>query len=64
MQGRVVIALPWMLLLGLHLVEPVAVRTLFHSVAGWVTLGIVLTLQVAGYVSIRRLVQPVGGSVA
>lgn len=57
LQGRVVTALPFMIMLALFFVEPEATRPLFSSLLGWIFLTVILILQVVGGLMIRKIVR-------
>jgi len=57
LQGRVVTALPFMIMLALFFVEPEATRPLFSSILGWGFLAVILILQIAGGLMIRKIVR-------
>lgn len=57
MQGVIVSLLPMLLILALWLLEPRATASLFATPAGWATLTVVIALQAAGWILIRRIVR-------
>lgn len=57
LQGRVVTALPFLILLALLFLEPEATRPIFSSVLGWCFLTVILVLQIIGGLAIRRIVR-------
>ena len=57
LQGYVVTALPFMIMLALFFVEPEATQPLFSSLLGWLFLGVIVVLQVIGGITIRRIVR-------
>jgi tight adherence protein B len=57
LQGVVVGALPLVLLLVLYAMEGRTMQVLHTTVLGWVTLGVMLTLEVTGFLLIRRIVR-------
>jgi len=56
MQGYVVTALPFLILMALMVIEPEATRPMFTSLLGWVFLAIILTLQFMGGFMIKKIV--------
>ena len=56
LQGRVVTALPLLILLALLALEPEATRPIYTSVLGWLFLGAVFALQLVGGLIIRKIV--------
>lgn len=56
MQGYVVTALPFLILMALMVIEPEATRPMFTSLLGWVFLVIILTLQCMGGFMIKKIV--------
>ena len=56
-QGVIVSLLPILLALVLLAIEPDATRPLFTTPAGLATLGIVVALQMLGWILIRRIVR-------
>jgi tight adherence protein B len=56
-QGVIVSLLPMLLALALLAIEPDATRPLFTTPAGWATLGVVVALQIVGWMLIRRIVR-------
>ena len=57
LQGYVVTALPFMIMLALFFVEPEATKPLFSSLLGWLFLGVIVVLQVIGGITIRKIVR-------
>ena len=57
LQGRVVTALPFVILLALLAIEPEATRPIFTSLLGWCFLGVIVVLQVIGSLMIGRIVR-------
>ena len=57
LQGYVVTALPFMIMLALFFVEPGATKPLFSSLLGWLFLGVIVVLQVIGGITIRKIVR-------
>ena len=57
LQGYVVTALPFMIMLALFFVEPEATKPLFSSLLGWLFLGVIVVLQVVGGITIRKIVR-------
>lgn len=56
MQSWIMASLPGLLLAVLYQLEPHAMSQLWSSVPGWIVLGLVLVLEGAGIVLIRRIV--------
>ena len=56
LQGRVVTALPLLILLALLALEPEATRPIYTSVLGWLFLGAVFALQLVGGLIIKKIV--------
>jgi tight adherence protein B len=56
LQGVVVGILPLMLGAVLVAMEPVAMQSLVKTGAGWAVLGVIVALEVAGFLLIRRIV--------
>ena len=56
MQGYVVTALPFLILMALMTIEPEATRPMFTSLLGWVFLAIIITLQLMGGFMIKKIV--------
>jgi tight adherence protein B len=56
LQGLIVGLLPVLLLVVLGFMEPEAMRKLYQTHQGWAALGVMLALEVTGYVLIRRIV--------
>ncbi|GAA5234272.1 type II secretion system F family protein [Verticiella sediminum] len=57
LQAWIVAALPPLLALVLDRLEPQAMAALWHTPAGWITLLVVLLMESAGLLLIRRIVQ-------
>ena len=57
LQGYVVTALPFMIMLALFFVEPEATKPLFSRLLGWLFLGVIVVLQVIGGITIRKIVR-------
>lgn len=57
LQGRVVTALPFVILVALSALEPEATRPMFTGLLGWCFLGIIVLLQIVGSVMIARIVR-------
>jgi tight adherence protein B len=57
LQGLVVGALPLVLLLVLYAMEGKTMQVLHTTVQGWVTLGVMMALEVTGFLLIRRIVR-------
>ncbi len=56
LQGYVVTALPFLIMLALVFVEPEATQPLFSSLLGWGFLTVIVVLQVVGGLMIRKIV--------
>jgi tight adherence protein B len=56
LQGVVVGVLPLLLAAVLSFMEPEAMRSMLVTPAGWVAMSLVLVLEIAGFVMIRRIV--------
>jgi tight adherence protein B len=56
LQGRVVSALPFLILLPLMYFEPVATMPLFTSLLGWVFLAVIIGMDLIGSVLIQKIV--------
>jgi tight adherence protein B len=57
LQGNVVGAVPILLALLLTAIDPVMMSAFFHSPAGWVTAALVVILEIAGFLLIRKIVR-------
>ena len=57
LQGRVVTALPFLILGALLFIEPEAIRPLWTGLLGWCFLGTIFVLQFVGGFMIRRIVR-------
>jgi tight adherence protein B len=57
LQGRIVSALPLLIVLALCAIQPAAVRSLFLTPLGWCTLFVVAALELVGWLLIRRIVR-------
>jgi tight adherence protein B len=57
LQGVVVGALPLMLLVVLYAMESDTMRVLHTTVQGWATLGVMVALELTGFILIRRIVR-------
>jgi tight adherence protein B len=55
MQGVVMTCLPLFLMLVLTKMEPEAMYPLWHSMLGWVVLGIIAVMEIIGYLAIRKI---------
>ncbi|HET8608514.1 MAG TPA: type II secretion system F family protein [Burkholderiales bacterium] len=55
MQGVVMTCLPLFLMLVLTKMEPEAMHPLWHSMLGWVVLGIIAVMEIIGYLAIRKI---------
>jgi len=56
LQGYVVCALPFVILMVLTVIEPQAIRPIFTSLLGWIFLFIVIVLQLMGGFMIKKIV--------
>lgn len=54
-QGIVMTALPLLVMLGLTQIEPVAMAPLFNTWAGWLTLTVIMVMELMGYFFIRKI---------
>lgn len=54
-QGIVMTALPLLVMLGLTQIEPVAMAPLFSTWPGWLTLAVIMTMEIIGYFFIRKI---------
>jgi len=57
LQGRVVTALPFLILAALMGLEPEAMSPIFSGLLGWCFLGTIIVLQIVGSVVIGRIVR-------
>lgn len=57
LQGWVVGLLPFGILLALHFIEPEAMKVLWHSILGWVFLGLIVVMELIGGFFISRIVR-------
>ena len=57
LQGRVVTALPFMILAALLVIEPAATRPIFSSLLGWCFLTVIVIMQIVGALMIRKIVR-------
>jgi tight adherence protein B len=55
MQGYVMTALPVLLGGLLYLLEPEAMSKLFTTTEGWITLAVVITMEIVGYIFISKI---------
>ena len=56
LQGYVVTALPFIILLALLIIEPEATQPIFSGLLGWVFLIVICSLQLVGGIVIRKIV--------
>lgn len=56
LQGYVVTALPFLILMALMVIEPEATRPMFTSLLGWMFLFVILVLQLMGGFMIKKIV--------
>ncbi len=56
MQGGIITAIPFLLLLVLYVVDPEHVQILFTSVWGYMILGAMITMQIIGGLIIKKIV--------
>jgi len=57
LQGHVVTALPFAILIVLTVIEPEAIRPMFHGLLGWCFLFVIVALQFVGGLLIRKIVR-------
>ena len=57
LQGRVVAALPFLVLGALAAIEPAAIGPIFSGLLGWCFLAVIVLLQLVGTALIRRIVR-------
>jgi tight adherence protein B len=57
MQGAIVGALPLLVALALYAMEPASMSRLFTTAIGWLVVGVVATLELAGWALIRKVVR-------
>jgi tight adherence protein B len=55
MQGYVMTALPVLLGGLLYMLEPEAMSKLFTTTEGWITLAVVITMEIVGYIFISKI---------
>ncbi len=55
MQGIVMAGLPILLGVLLYFMEPVAMAKLFTTTIGWAVLGVIVAMEVVGYIFIRKI---------
>lgn len=55
MQGYVMTGLPILLMLVLNAMEPKEMAPLFHTPAGWATLGVIAVMEILGYLGISKI---------
>jgi tight adherence protein B len=55
MQGYVMTALPVLLGFLLYLLEPEAMSKLFTTTEGWITLSVVIVMEIVGYIFISKI---------
>jgi tight adherence protein B len=56
MQGMIVSAVPFVLLLVFAVSDPTYIEPLFTKSLGWIALGVILTLQIIGGIMIKKVV--------
>ncbi|NGM87895.1 pilus assembly protein [Parapusillimonas sp. SGNA-6] len=56
LQAWIMACLPMILAAILHYIDPDSMRALWGTPAGWLVLGVIATLETAGIVAIRRIV--------
>jgi tight adherence protein B len=56
-QGIVVAALPVVVLLSLHWLQPETMRLMWSTPIGWATAGVIVVLEIVGFLLIRRIVR-------
>lgn len=54
-QGVVMTGLPLLVMFGLTQLEPVAMAPLFNTWPGWLTLAVIMTMEVMGYFFIQKI---------
>jgi tight adherence protein B len=54
-QGVVMTSLPLLVMFGLTQIEPVAMAPLFSTWPGWLTLAVIMTMEVLGYFFIQKI---------
>lgn len=54
-QGVVMTSLPLLVMFALTQIEPVAMAPLFNTWVGWLTLGVIMTMEVMGYFFIQKI---------
>lgn len=54
-QGIVMTSLPLLVMFALTQIEPVAMAPLFRTWPGWITLAVIMTMEVLGYFFIRKI---------
>lgn len=57
LQGRVVTALPFLIMMALLVVEKEAMQPIFSSLLGWCFLGVMIVMQVIGSIMINKIVR-------
>lgn len=57
LQGRVVTALPFAILMALLVIEPAATRPIFSSLLGWCFLAVIVLMQTVGALLIGKIVR-------
>lgn len=57
LQGRVVSALPFLILFALFAIEPEATRPIYTGLLGWCFLAVIVVLQIVGGIIIRKIVR-------
>ncbi len=55
MQGLVMSALPILMMFALNSLQPREMYPLFHSLPGWITLGVIAIMEVMGYIGIKKI---------
>ena len=57
MQAWIVGALPVVLLIVLHMIDPYSIELMFHTLIGQVVLGVIMLLEVMGIWMLKRILQ-------
>ena len=56
LQGIIVGLLPVFLMLALTYMQPEAMQPLYHTIPGWAVLGVIATLEIIGFLFIKKIV--------
>ncbi|PIE36195.1 MAG: hypothetical protein CSA54_04900, partial [Gammaproteobacteria bacterium] len=57
LQGHVITALPFLIILALYFFEPEATKPLFNGLLGWIWLAVIGVMQLAGALMIRKIMR-------